>query len=192
MLILQLSISMASAGKTTPYITPKQKVVGKLVELIVDPRETDNLRKDLLLKIQSGLALSNNAIFEELLQESGSGDKSHLIREYQNIEAKMNKQIAISFAKYIDMTKIIKTINATVYSQHYTRAELEMLLRFYSSSLGKKYLRVSKSMIEQTQTLSAETLIPLSLKVTKEVQALMQTEVGRLIQEDLQKSWDDE
>ena len=47
-------------------------------------------------------------------------------------------------------------------------------------------------MVEQTQTLSAETLIPLSMKVTQEVQALMQTEVGKLIQTDLQKSWDED
>tara|TARA_B100000674_G_C37913098_1_gene949519 strand:- start:497 stop:1093 length:597 start_codon:yes stop_codon:yes gene_type:complete len=191
-IILQLTIWAAHANKKTPYKSPKQKAVDKLVELIINPNETENLRKDLLLKIQSGLALSNNAIFEELLQETGSGDKSYLIREYQKIEAKMNSQIALSFAKHIDIDNVIREINAKVYAKHYTRAELEALVRFYSGTLGKKFLRVSKSMVEQTQTLSAETLIPLSLKVTQEVQALMQTEVGKLIQADLQKSWDEE
>ncbi len=191
-IILQLTICSAHANKKAQYKSPKQKAVEKLVELIVNPNETENLRKDLLLKVQSGLALSNNAIFEELLQETGSGDKSYLIREYQKIEAKMNNQIAVSFAKHINMHKIIKNINAKVYAKHYTRAELEALVRFYSGTLGKKFLRVSKSMVEQTQTLSAESLIPLSLKVTQEVQALMQTEVGKLIQADLQKSWDEE
>ena len=88
-----------SADTSAEYETPKQKAVKKLVELIIDPKETENLRKDLLLKIQSSLALSNNAIFEELLQESGAGDKSHLIRAYQKIESKMNQQIAKSFCQ---------------------------------------------------------------------------------------------
>ena len=91
-IILQLTFGSAHANKKAQYKSPKQKAVEKLVELIINPNETENLRKDLLLKIQSGLALSNNAIFEELLQETGSGDKSFLIREYQKIETKMNKK----------------------------------------------------------------------------------------------------
>ena len=102
----------------------------------------------------------------------------------------MNQQIVTSFAKHISMHKLVKDINVKVYSKHYTRSELESLLKFYSSSLGKKFLRVSKSMINQTQNLSAETLIPLSMKVTQEVQDLVQKEVTELMQEDLRKSWD--
>ena len=189
-LFLLLIVISTTADTSAEYETPKQKAVKKLVDLIIDPKETENLRKDLLLKIQSSLALSNNAIFEELLQESGAGDKSHLIRAYQKIESKMNQQIAKSFAKHIAMHQLVKEINAKVYSEHYTRAELESLVRFYSSSLGKKFLRVSKSMVNQTQTLSAEKLIPLSMKVTQEVQDLVQREVTKLIKEDLNKSWD--
>ncbi|MEE2924770.1 MAG: DUF2059 domain-containing protein [bacterium] len=190
LIFFHLFVVSIIADKSVEYKTPKQKTVEKLVELIIDPRDTENLRKDLLLKIQSSLALSNNAIFEELLQETGSGDKSHLIRAYQKIESKMNQQIASSFAKHISMHKVVKDINAKVYSEHYTRSELESLVKFYSSTLGKKFLRVSKSMVNQTHTLSAETLIPLSMKVTQEVQDLVQKEVSKLLQEDLDKSWD--
>ena len=190
LIFLILFIFVASADKSLDYKTPKEKAVNKLVKLIIDPLETENLRKNLLLKIQSSLALSNNAIFEELLQETGSGDKSHLIRAYQKIESKMNQQIAKSFAKHIPMHQLVTEINATVYSEHYTRAELESLVRFYSSTLGKKFLKVSKSMVNQTQTLSAEKLIPLSMKVTQEVQDLVQRELSKLLKEDLEKSWD--
>ena len=190
LIFLHLFIIGISADKSVQYKTPKEKVVNKLVDLIIDPKETENLRKNLLLKIQSSLALSNNAIFEELLQETGSGDKSHLIRAYQKIESRMNQQIAKSFAKHIPMHQLVKDINAKVYSEHYTRSELESLVRFYSSTLGKKFLRVSKSMVNQTQTLSAEKLIPLSMKVTQEVQDLVQQEVSKLLKADLDKSWD--
>ena len=188
LIFFHLFVVSIIADKSVEYKTPKQKTVEKLVELIIDPRDTENLRKDLLLKIQSSQALSNNAIFE-LIQETGSGTNA-LIRAYQKIESKMNQQIASSFAKHISMHKVVKDINAKVYSEHYTRSKLESLVKFYSSTLGKKFLRVSKSMVNQTHTLSAETLIPLSMKVTQEVQDLVQKEVSKLLQEDLDKSWD--
>lgn len=169
----------------------KQIALHKLINLIVDQQFIENLRKDLLLKIQSGLALTNNAIFEELLQEI-QGDKADLIRKYHVIEGKMNEQIVRSFNKQIDMAAIVKDINLKVYSEHYTRSEIEDLLRFYSSPLGRKFLRVSKSMVNQTQTLSTEALVNLSVKVTDEVQDFMQKQIAELMKEDLSKSWDED
>ena len=169
--------------------TPKQKSLNKLIDIIIDPKETENLRRDLLLKIQSGLALTNNSIFEELLQEV-QGDKSDLIRKYQTVETQMNHQIVKSFSKHINMTKVVRDINLQIYAEHYTRSEIDNLIKFYSSPLGKKFLRVSKTMIQQTQILSAEILVKLSVKVTDEVQEFMQSEIGKLIKDDLAKDWD--
>lgn len=169
--------------------TPKQKSLQKLIDIIIDPKETENLRRDLLLKIQSGLALTNNSIFEELLQEV-QGDKSDLIRKYQTVETQMNDRIVKSFSKHINMTKVVRDINLQIYAEHYTRSEIDDLIKFYSSPLGKKFLRVSKTMIQQTQILSAEILVKLSVKVTDEVQEFMQLEIGKLIQDDLAKDWD--
>ena len=182
-------INFATYGSDSTPQTPKQKSVNKLIDIIIDPKDTENLRRDLLLKIQSGLALTNSSIFEELLQEV-HGDKSDLIRKYHKIETQMNLQIVKSFSKHVNMTKVVRDINYKIYSDHYTRSEIDNLIKFYSSRLGRKFLRVSKTMIQQTQILSAEALVKLSVKVTDEVQEFMQSEIGKLIKEDLDKDWD--
>lgn len=157
----------------------------RLAKLLVKKSFTQNLDKDLFLKVQAGLNLSNRAIFDELIMESATDNRATLIRKYDKIEKEFSEDLAKDFKQKINMHEILIQINAEVYKEFYTNSELKSLYRFYKSPLGVKFLKVSQDMLLRTEQKNIEILYPLALKVAQEAQQNLQSRVTELFQDDL-------
>ncbi|PCJ18956.1 MAG: hypothetical protein COB02_09490 [Candidatus Cloacimonadota bacterium] len=157
----------------------------RLAKLLVKRSISNNLSKTLFLKIQTGLNLSNRAIFDELIMESSTNNRTSLIRKYDKIEKQFTKDLSKSFQEKIDLHKVLLQINADVYKEFYTTSELKSLYRFYKSPLGVKFLKTSLKMLERTEQKNIEILYPLSLKVSQEAQQGLQSKVMELFQDDI-------
>lgn len=157
----------------------------RLAKLIVKKSQTKNLNKELFLKVQAGLNMSNRAIFDELLMESATDNRSSIIRKYDTIEKEFSQNLAKDFQQKIDLHKILIQINADVYKEFYTNSELKSLYRFYKSPLGVKFLKVSKDMLLRTEEKNIEVLYPLALQVATEAQDQLQSKVNKLFEDDL-------
>ncbi|MCO4782927.1 MAG: DUF2059 domain-containing protein [Candidatus Cloacimonetes bacterium] len=180
----------ANNSKTSREIYRNQKIDNdhaayRLAQLLVKKSNTVNLNKDLFLKVQAGLNMSNRAIFDELLMESATDNRSSIIRKYDKIEKEFAKSLAIDFKKKIDMHTILVQINAEVYKEFYTNSELKSLYRFYKSPLGSKFLKVSKDMLLRTEQKNIEVLYPLALQVAQDAQDQLQSKVTSLFEDDL-------
>jgi hypothetical protein len=163
----------------------KDQAAYRLAKLLVKKSVTENLNKDLFLKVQGGLNLSNRAIFDELVMESATDNRSSIIRKYDKIEREFSRNLATDFKQKINLHKILVQINADVYKEFYTNSELKSLYRFYSSPLGAKFLEVSKDMLLRTEQKNIEILYPLALQVAQNAQDQLQSKVTKLFEDDL-------
>jgi hypothetical protein len=167
------------------YLTPKDKALNKLVRLVIQKNYVKNLEQNFLYKIQSGLIMSNRAIFEELLTESKIENTAAIIREFDKLEKTFAKDIKKSFKEKVDFYQMIIDLNKKVYAQFYTRGEIIDLVKFYSSPTGKKFLKVSSKMIKATEEENQKLIYPLSLEVAQEAQEKMQKKIMNLFDEAL-------
>lgn|GEM_PF-1060852 len=184
--VLSLGVFLMSpAAEKEELLTPKVKALRELVEVMIHPRMVKSLRQEFLVKIRSGLTMSNRSIFEELLAESESSNKGKLISEYEKIERKMNKDLVTDFDSKVDMRKILIEIHEEIYKNSFTRYEIEKILEFMKSPVGKKYLRLSRKITEQIQQKAVERLYPLAMDVSATSQDELRKSVMQLFQDDV-------
>ncbi len=164
----------------------REKILHHLVKVMVDPEMVAAMKKDFYEKIKMGLNMSNRKIFEELLAEAKSSRRQEMISKYDALEKESNALLKRVFGSKVDLLKIVRAMNKFVYSKHFSDEELMGLYRFYSSPLGKKYVKVSRQMLIETQEETAKSLLPLSMEVSGEVQEQFHRKVIGLFEEDLE------
>jgi hypothetical protein len=185
-LILALWVLQCFSSVESKELPSREKILHHLVKVMIEPKMAVSMRKGFLEKIQAGLNLSNRKIFEELLAEAKSNRRQEIIRKYQGLEEESNAHLKQVFDAKINLLKILREMNRLIYSKHFSDEELMTLYRFYSSSLGRKFVKVSAEMVLETQQEIAKTLLPLSMQVSQEVQQRFFLKIIGLFEEDLE------
>lgn len=162
-------------------VTIHEKELDNLVDLLIDDREVIPLKKDFIDKIQSGLNLTNRSIFEELLVETGVKNKAVLQAQYHAVEIKMNMELKKIFAEQVDFISIFKSVSKDLYRRHYEPREISDLIQFFSTAVGRKYLKKSGNMIQESQSKLSAQLSQLAIRLAEPLQETLHQDVMKLI-----------
>ncbi|MBT3783519.1 DUF2059 domain-containing protein [bacterium] len=155
----------------------------RLIDLIVDKETVQILEKDFYIRIESGLNLTNRAIFEELLLDGGIKNDEELMQKYESLEQAMNTRLRKSFEEKLDFIGIFRLTSREVYSRNYSKKEIRKLTAFFSTPVGKKYLSKSQVMIEESQMSLSKALSEIAIRLAEPMQDAMQEQVIKILKE---------
>ena len=178
-LILFLILSPMSQAKRSRSADS----LDRLIDLLVDEKTVQNLEHDFYIRIESGLNLTNRAIFEDLLMDGGIKNKEEMMQKYESLERAMNTRLKKSFKEKLDFIGIFRLTTAEVYSRNYSKKEIRKLTSFFSTPIGKKYLSKSQTMLEESQMSLSKALMEVAIKLAEPMQDTMQEQVLKILKE---------
>jgi hypothetical protein len=103
---------------------------------------------------QPGTEDAKRADIRRLLELTGAGDLwmqvvRQLLQNFKQVVPKVPAKVWDELAKEINARELIELV-VPAYERHFTHADIRSLISFYSSPVGRKFVRVQPALVQES------------------------------------------
>jgi len=147
------------------------KVAGRLADVLVSDDEIRRQSSKLSTQLKEQTRQNNQILLERLsLFIDDEEDKSRFTQDFLQLSLQMEEELVKRLESELGLSAFMKETTVEIYSREFTDEEIAQLGRFFTSPVGKKYLRVSPLVLEEIVEATQKEIVPKILQVQNTLQ----------------------
>ena len=173
---------------TYPYATAQDnkselKVYQKLFELTGIENTYNQMLNIFLSQFQQGFSagLTEAAKKDE---NASPEEKERIVQLFEQSMKNYLKKIRNIIAEVMPFDELVNNVYYPVYAQHFTVSEIEELITFYESPIGRKYISVIPTLMQEAVVIINQKYTPvlqqISIKIAEEEMEKIRQELEKL------------
>ncbi len=157
------------------------KVAAKLADVLVSEDEIRRQSSKLSTQLKEQTRQNNQVLLERLsLFIDAEDDKAKFSQDFLQLSLQMEEEMVKRMESDLGLAAFMKQTTVDIYTTEFTDEEIAQLGRFFTSAVGKKYLRVSPLILEEIVEKTQTEIVPKILEVQNSVQNQFQLKFREL------------
>ncbi len=165
------------------YVSAKTDLVEALVQKMVDPAAIAPEQDRIVMALAKRFSEADDNNISYLLGQAQTDAQREKIRErFSQYTGEMVKRTKSLVNERLDLVAMVSKYNTQVFSEHFSKEELEVLYKFYSDPVGEKALRLSFQLLPQIQQQVQKEILPIIKALEQQLEDEYQNKLMDLVE----------
>jgi len=151
--------------------TPRSRVVTRLTDVLVSKSEVAKQQEKLTGQIREIVRKNNQQLLDRLrIFIEDEGTQQQFVERFNQISLEMEDSLRQRFDSDLGLADFLRNTTMDIYEREFTDEEMVLLGKFFTSTIGRKYLSLSSVIMEDLFAETQNVIVPRLLEIQAKVQ----------------------